>query len=79
MSNALKFRTTINGVQQKATDNFGTVYTLTKDGHAHNWHATVTTPGFGSIGPRTDELVRGVSFARARQAANEAHNKSGGR
>lgn len=74
----LHWTTVINGAQKKAVTHFGTVYTITKDGHAHNWNATITVPAFQGHGG-TVELLTGASFARARKACSNDYVTNGGR
>ncbi|QZE10379.1 hypothetical protein SEA_SCOOBYDOOBYDOO_28 [Mycobacterium phage ScoobyDoobyDoo] len=81
----LTWKTTINSTattgQKKAETHFGTIYTVTKDGTSSNWTATVTVPKSRhlAVSGGTEELVRGVSFARAKAACVEDATRNGGR
>ena len=79
---ALSWKTTINATpktgQKVATTHFGTVYTLTKDGNAHNWMATVTVPAMAGMGS-TETLASGVDFKTAKAAAEADEKRNGGR
>lgn len=73
MTTNLKFHTVINGTMQRADGRYaGWEYTIAK-GSTRNWVALFNDgTDHSSI-----ELARGVSFARARAAANAHHNHPG--
>jgi hypothetical protein len=65
----LKWRTVINGTKQVADGRYpGWLYVIIKDG-PNNW-----TAYFEDEVGRSHELLRGVSFARARHAAFAHHD-----
>lgn len=83
MSNALKFKTVINGIKKTAETHFRTVYTVEKTGVAvnssTNWTTKVTVPSFRGMGGGTETLAANVSYAEAVKAANDDYKRNGGR
>jgi hypothetical protein len=77
----LKWVTVINGRKKVATTHFGTIYTIEKIESLGGWIAKVTVPSHrGMYFGGTDMLIfGGVSYARARKAAQDDYEANGGR